>query len=720
MNSLLGTDWSARDCHPTEDDLLYYVDGELAAKEAAKLRAHLEACWSCRVRTEEIEKTIASFVHFLNKSVASNIGPPPHGWQALDARMARLAAEAGARPLLFQWFDSLKRVSLGWPLPRSLALGALVILFVVSLVVRFDKVPPVSASQLIQKVTDANDHRLLSVVQPVIHQKLKVQRKATSYSHEGVATWEIWNDTGHNRFKQRAEGRDEQRNRESAMASTTPHNRPSIGSLETTTPGSRDPAVLKKTGLLQQPLPDSPTLPIVLEELAQVFEANRMDPHSPLSSVSFGAWRESIQRKSETIQEISLPGGSEALTLTTDASGPFAVNAIIQGQLVVRHSDWHPVEQHLKIQGEKGILDYALTEEAFEVVPWGGLPPMLFADLTPQTSPKVAATAPSTPPIVPPALVPIPSELTAAEVEAMLALHRVKACLGGMNTVTRSSMGRIEVHGVVDSAERKEEILAALQGIPWVDAKILTVEEAVNSTPLALPDPNASQNEAEISAPGQPETTEVLRGKLPIQDLLEKYFTETRQAVSAGPNKSAGAAQQITELSNRAVSLSEAALEEAWALRRLAEWSSSLKADELRPSARYVLEVMIRDHITELWTKINNFRQLLEPVLSSILPSGPGTVVAMKDMPAPSSSVAENTSWTSDSLRLFAKVERIVHLSLSLFADSSFQPEQREAAMRELQMAFGQWESEFQTLEARVDKTFQGKPDSLTLKGLAD
>jgi hypothetical protein len=116
--------------------------------------------------------------------------------------------------------------------------------------------------------------------------------------------------------------------------------------------------------------------------------------------------------------------------LTTDAAGPFPVNAIIQGQLTVRHSDLHPIEQHLKVQGENGVLDYALTEKAFEVLPLSELPPMLFADLTPRVSPKVEATVPVPPPIPVPRLVPTPSQVKITQLAKNAEMPSVAAFAG--------------------------------------------------------------------------------------------------------------------------------------------------------------------------------------------------------------------------------------------------------------------------------------------------
>jgi|SRR5580658_573353 hypothetical protein len=77
--------------HPSDQDLLRTVDGELPTRRAAQVRAHLAACWTCRARVAEIETTIADFVR-VNRQDTDPQPPPISGPRALlKARMAEAA-----------------------------------------------------------------------------------------------------------------------------------------------------------------------------------------------------------------------------------------------------------------------------------------------------------------------------------------------------------------------------------------------------------------------------------------------------------------------------------------------------------------------------------------------------------------------------------------------------------------------------------------------------
>ncbi len=82
------------DIHLTDQELLLAADGELPARRAAQVRAHLAACWDCRARMAEVERTIAEFARTHRQSLDPQL-PPVAGPRALlRAQLAELTAKS--------------------------------------------------------------------------------------------------------------------------------------------------------------------------------------------------------------------------------------------------------------------------------------------------------------------------------------------------------------------------------------------------------------------------------------------------------------------------------------------------------------------------------------------------------------------------------------------------------------------------------------------------
>jgi hypothetical protein len=90
------------DVHIPDPELLLMADGELSARRTAQVRAHLGACWNCRVRMADLEGTMVDFAR-ANRETPDAELPPAAGPRALlSAQLAELASkpEAGSR----RWF----------------------------------------------------------------------------------------------------------------------------------------------------------------------------------------------------------------------------------------------------------------------------------------------------------------------------------------------------------------------------------------------------------------------------------------------------------------------------------------------------------------------------------------------------------------------------------------------------------------------------------------
>ena len=79
--------------HILDEDLVRLADGELSSQRSAEVVAHLEACWDCRARMEEIESTITGFVRSHHAEFDGQL-PSATGPRALlRARLAELGSE---------------------------------------------------------------------------------------------------------------------------------------------------------------------------------------------------------------------------------------------------------------------------------------------------------------------------------------------------------------------------------------------------------------------------------------------------------------------------------------------------------------------------------------------------------------------------------------------------------------------------------------------------
>lgn len=111
--------------HLSDQELLLAVDGELAPHDRGRVESHLAACWTCRVRKQELETAIGEFVHFHEQSFSAGI-PPPDGPRALlKAQLARLAQPP---PSPWRWFTP---AGLGLALAAALLVMAAITSFLV-------------------------------------------------------------------------------------------------------------------------------------------------------------------------------------------------------------------------------------------------------------------------------------------------------------------------------------------------------------------------------------------------------------------------------------------------------------------------------------------------------------------------------------------------------------------------------------------------------------
>ena len=104
------------DCHLSDQELLLAADGELSARDTARVDSHLAACWTCRTRKHELETAVDDFIRRYRRTLDSRI-PLADGPRALlKAQIAQLNANSRYSGLT-SVRDTFRKFS--WPVAAS-------------------------------------------------------------------------------------------------------------------------------------------------------------------------------------------------------------------------------------------------------------------------------------------------------------------------------------------------------------------------------------------------------------------------------------------------------------------------------------------------------------------------------------------------------------------------------------------------------------------------
>ena len=255
--------WFSQLWHPSDEDLLAFLDGEAAGRTSRRVHRHLAQCWSCRARRDEFDLSISGFLksreHLLASLSGSEAEGDGHITRQFQSRLRNAALEEDLRSPMPHETGASKGLHLRFSLPFAASCLAIVGIFYG--VAQFNHVPTVSAQEILRRASEEGTRHISQVAKPVVHRKVRVARRATGSRAEAL-TWEIWRDPENRRFAQRVSDGD----RDSSLAQD----------------GRDRPSVL-------------------LAELQAVFDQNGYDPKNPLSSENHERWRNSLTNRSEEV-----------------------------------------------------------------------------------------------------------------------------------------------------------------------------------------------------------------------------------------------------------------------------------------------------------------------------------------------------------------------------------------------------------------------------------
>jgi hypothetical protein len=300
---------------------------------------------------------------------------------------------------------------------------------------------------------------------------------------------------------------------------------------------------------------------VTLADLQTRMQDVNLDWQDPLSIASFIEWHGSLTEKTD---EVTRSGDGFVVVRTKVLNGPLS-----EVDLTLRDGDYHAIGETLRFQDE----NIEMSEVDFSVLAFESVDPAVFG---PSSSPQPAAL-----PVRPAVSAPSISDLVRAEAEARVALHTLGADLG--EPIDISSDGKeVLVSGLVDTSERKQDLLQALQTIPHLRTSLVSATEvAERADALALKDDNPVV--AVESAP-----------------LLERELRATFPDAEARTN-----------FVNDVLATSMNAAGRAWSLRRLSDRYTNDISSRLDVLNERTVELLIRDDAKLLQQELNKLQLLL-------------------------------------------------------------------------------------------------------------
>jgi hypothetical protein len=284
--------------HPSEKELLLFMDGELRKRQATRIEEHLAACWQCRAEVARTEATIGDFVALRRKLFDHQLRradlPSERASRALlGARLTQMAEPRRWKPLGFAFWPAV------FAYRPIFTAGSLVALLAILLVVQPMLAPGVSAMEVIQNTRAAEEARPRETV---FHQRIHIERRATQASPAATLDCELWKNAGRSRL----------------LTSDT----------------NSEPA----------------------ERLRALYRSRGAEWQNLLSATSFAQLRESL---GEVRDEVS---GREQITVTTTPARVESGGDLKRLELTVRRSDWHAISQRIKTRDADYVLTEVLDE----------------------------------------------------------------------------------------------------------------------------------------------------------------------------------------------------------------------------------------------------------------------------------------------------------------------------------------------------------------------
>ena len=547
--------------HPGEGDLLLYLDGELPSRKAALLRAHLNACWACRVKAEKVEATISSFMDFRNR-LSANL-PVLSTESVFHNRLHEVARQQRARRSFWTVIVEMQRLFSARSLRAPLVSSAVIVAaLIIAIGLRFFWPSSVSAGELLANSSAAEQVKG-NDVSLVLHRALVLEKRRSSDNKvldrrhidvwrggkRGITARRVYDDAGH-----LVAGEWSQRD----------------GSSE-----------IYQRGLRPRTEKHAATVLALLNTPEELW---RFD-------LSASTFRELIKNTAQA--RVKRQGAYYVVSFVPDHD----TGSLLEAVLTVRKDDLRAVGVDLLIasaadphtpaaSAQPASQLYSILEESFEEEPAARAKSQVFEPDPELVAPELAESPHATPDL---------------QIETTYLLDQIGATLGQQITVVIGADHRLHVEGVVETEGRKIEILHALAPVrsnPAVSVKVMSYAEV-----LRRARPSSSRTNA------SPGTLATEGATVPAEAELSEYL-----ASQAAPGQQFDLRERVRQFSEQVVGDSNEAMRHAWVLKWLADVLPAAEIDGLSGAAHRQYLSMIAEHAQQVGQHARKLRLRLEPV----------------------------------------------------------------------------------------------------------
>ncbi|MBB5330334.1 hypothetical protein [Tunturiibacter gelidoferens] len=179
MNKFTNSLLRSEDKHPSDEQMVAFINGELTLRKHAAVAHHLDGCWRCLAKKKQMEETVFALVGRRERRLRPHL-PPSTG---AEGRLVALLNEQSIREEQPSQNSLIYGLRSLLPSTMNPVLASIFVVTLASITLFFiwkQAAPSLSASDLLGKAM-ANEQALAERAQPgVVYQKLVMRRGAHS------------------------------------------------------------------------------------------------------------------------------------------------------------------------------------------------------------------------------------------------------------------------------------------------------------------------------------------------------------------------------------------------------------------------------------------------------------------------------------------------------------------------------------------------------------